>query len=113
MDAEKERELRAEAEREGVEPDDLIAAAEEVEAEEDEPATEGDGKKRSAGGKDGERPKLFQYHLPFLTVREVREFLGMTDPFPGDAKVAAEWALKYAPKSGAAPADEAPPEDEQ
>lgn len=85
--------LEAAAEREGVDPAELIAAAEAELA-----ATEGEAKP-DAAAKPGsaEQPKLFQYHLAFVKVREVRaNWLGLTDPFPGDDEVAAAWAARFA-----------------
>lgn len=91
--------LEAAAEREGIDPAELIAAAEADLAE-----REGEAKPDAASTKPGsaEQPKLFQYHLAFVKVREVRaNWLGLTDPFPGDDEVAAAWAARFA---AAAPA---------
>ncbi|HYF01054.1 MAG TPA: hypothetical protein VEJ18_19175, partial [Planctomycetota bacterium] len=68
--------LRAAAAREGVDADALIAAAE-------SPSEPGQAP-------EGEKPKLYMYLLPFVTVKEVRSFwLGQTAPFPGDSMPAA------------------------
>ena len=81
-----EKELIAEAERSGVDPQRLIAVAKQL----------ADG---NLAGPD--QPKLFKYLLPFVTVKEVRSrWLGLTDGFPGDATVAAEWAVKHGGEAG-------------
>lgn len=50
--------------------------------------------------------KLFQYHLPFMKVRELRARLGFTEAFDGDDENAAEWANKFAPAPVETPAPE-------
>ena len=81
--------LRAEAERRGVDPGELIAAAEELSGPADQPKG-----KASAPAKT-DRP-LFMYHLPFVTVNEVRTvWLGL-DPVAGGDQYAGEWASQRA-----------------
>lgn len=84
--------LTAEAQRRGIDPAELITAAEQQ-------SPPGDG--QSSNGQSapaGEQPKLFMYLLPFVTVREVREkWLGLTDSFAGDREVASAWAAKQGP----------------
>lgn len=47
--------------------------------------------------------KLYEYHLPFVFVREIRKtFLGLTDPFPGDNEVASDWVRSH-PSTAAPP----------
>src|SRR3990167_4409972 len=80
--------LRAAADRDGVDADALVAAAETLPS----PSADGDG----GGGETAETPKLFMYLLPFVRVREVRKiWLGLDEPFPGDNEVAAAWAAKF------------------
>lgn len=84
------------AEREGVDPQELVSAAERIVA-----ADAGGGQKpapATPGAEIGKSapPKLFMYHLPFVTVKEVRQrWLGLTDSFAGDAAVASEWAADH------------------
>lgn len=75
------------ARSEGIDPQRLISVA-----ERDNAPTQ---------GKNSEI-KLFQYHLPFVKVREVRQYLGFTEAFPGDDEVAGDWAMKHggAPEAG-------------
>lgn len=92
--SEKQKELlRAEADKRGIDPDKLIAAAErEAGRSQDSTAP----KAANVSAERAEPPKLFQYHLPFVTVREVRQvWLGLTDAFPGDNAIAAEWAAEH------------------
>jgi hypothetical protein len=78
--------LTAEANRRGIDPGKLIAAAEQ--------STSGPGTDVQTG-EPAEKPKLYMYLLPFVTVREVRQnWLGLTESFPGDSEVASKWAAK-------------------
>lgn len=87
--------LTAEAKRRGIEPADLIAAAEGSGSSSPKTA-------EAAGG--SEKPKLFMYLLPFVTVREVRQnWLGLTDSFAGDSEVASKWAAKQGGESPSLP----------
>lgn len=89
------------AKAEGLDPAKLVAAAERLEAG---GATPGGGAP-VPGGKANE-PKLYMYLLPFVTVAEVRRnFLGLTEPFPGDSKVASDWAREH---PSASPTDASP-----
>lgn len=66
----------------------------------------------------GERPKLFQYHLPFLRVREVRaKWLGLDERVEGDEMLCGKFLERYggalvkSPSATATATDgEAPPE---
>lgn len=89
LSAEQKAKLQAEAARRGIDPAKLIAAAERaIDADSAGPEA------RSSA--PGDPPKLFQYHLPFVTVREVRQkWLGLTESFPGDSAIASEWAAKH------------------
>ncbi len=78
------------ARREGVSIDELVAAAEEALAEDDQgpastPAPVGD-----------EGPKLFQYHLPFIRVRELRQnWLGLSERIADDDLPCGQWLTKH------------------
>jgi hypothetical protein len=77
--------LRAAAEREGVDADELIAAARDI-----------GGKAAGGGQSQSQGPKLYMYLLPYLRVSEVRQvFLGLTDQFPGDGEIASDWAAQH------------------
>ena len=86
--------LAAAAQERGLDPAKLIAEAERQAA--GQPDAPGDKPKGDAPT-SAEKPKLFMYLLPFVTVREVRQnWLELTDSFPGDNMPAAEWAAKFA-----------------
>lgn len=109
MTSEDEQSLRAEAEAAGLDPDATVAAAKRLES-----AGESDAKPAKPGTAvdptGPEQPKLFQYHLPFVTVREVRaKWLGLTDPFAGDSEIAAVWAAKNGGDGGGTPPPAAAP----
>jgi len=96
--------LTAEAARRGVDPDKLIAAAER--AVDGAPPTSD----KAPSGKPAktDRP-LYMYHLPFVTVNEVRTtWLGL-EPIAGGEANAAKYAAEQAgPSASAKP--EPPPE---
>lgn len=107
MTPDQEKELRGQAEAEGLDADAVIAAAKRLEADAPPDAKAKD--KAADPAAAPEQPKLFQYHLPFVTVREVRStWLGLTDPFPGDSEVAAVWAAKNGADGGGTPPPAAP-----
>lgn len=87
--------LEAKAKERGVDPAKLIAEAE---------AIMSGGKSVSTAPSDdpgAEKPKLFMYLLPFVTVREVRErWLGLMDSFPGGEEIASAWAAKQGGSGG-------------
>lgn len=89
--------LREAAEAEGVDPEDLIAAAQEY-----------DG---SAPAEPLEPIKLFQYHLPFLKVREVREYLRLTEAVPDQEMLCGEWLGRHGGVLVAQPGKAAPDEE--
>lgn len=78
--------IEQEAASRGVDPDELIAEAEAVLAERDKP---------ESGSKPGKTDlPLYMYHLPFVTVNEVRtRWLGL-DAVAGGEQYAAEWAAE-------------------
>lgn len=77
--------LTAEAQRRGIDPAALIAAAESA------PAGPVPGTPPVPGA---EKPNLFMYLLPFVTVNEVRTIWLELDPVAGGEAYAAEWAAK-------------------
>ena len=90
LSPEQKTKIEAEAARRGLDPAELVRAAEQEQGSTETPP---------AGGPD--KPKLFQYHLPFVTVREVRKnWLGLEAPFAGDSEVASEWAAKHGGGAG-------------
>lgn len=92
MTPDQEKELCAQATAAGLDADAVLAAAKRLENAD------------TSSAPSAEQPKLFQYHLPFVTVREVRStWLGLTDPFPGDSEVAAVWAAKNGGGGGTPP----------
>ena len=106
LDQQQREALERAARENGVDPADLIKAAEEeIGGAESKP----DGKPATKAAPAGEPvnsepPKLFQYHLSFVRVREVRKvWLKLDEPFPGDDEIAAEWAAKF--ESAAPPTD--------
>lgn len=109
LDDQQRARLREVATREGIDPEELIAAAE---SEDDErPTSAGEEAASGAAPANVEPPKLFQYHLPFVRVREVRRvWLGLTEAFPGDDEIASEWAAKFSGgQATVTPADEPAP----
>lgn len=91
--------LEAEAKKRGIDPAKLIAEAERMSSGDSSgPPAE---VKSSGPGDPAEKPKLFMYLLPFVTVREVREnWLGLSDSFPGDSEIASAWAAKQGGNGG-------------
>lgn len=93
--------LRQAAASEGVDPDALVAAAREQAA----------GDAPSMG--DGEPIKLFQYHLPFIRVRELRaRWLGLDESIADDELPCGQWLEKHGGAMSSAKAgggDEPPP----
>jgi hypothetical protein len=88
--------LRAEAALRSIDADDLIAEAEGLSS-----APKADGPPEKAGA----TPPLYMYHLPFVTVNEVRtRWLGL-DSVTGGEQYASEWAAEHA----GAPAATKPP----
>ena len=83
--------LEAKAKEVGVDPVKLIAEAEGLLA----PKSAASPDSSTAPDATAEKPKLFMYLLPFVTVKEVREnWLGLTESFAGDGEVASSWAAK-------------------
>jgi hypothetical protein len=82
--------LETKAKEKGIEPAKLLAAAEALSSEgaaSSEPKTPGAAAK-------GEKPNLYMYHLPFVTVNEVRTIWLDLEPVAGGEEYAGIWAAK-------------------
>lgn len=95
----------------GVDEAELMKEAEDLAGE---PADEADDAKEDAadpkddeGGdepaKPTEPPKVFQYHLPYLRVKEVRKLIGFTEAVEDDEMFTGPWLLKHGGQPGGAP----------
>lgn len=100
-DEQKQR-LREAAIREGVDPEALIAAAAEDPNDDNEDKPSRDAPAKAT---DGE-VKIFAYHLPFLTVAEIRKSIGL-GPIADDGMPSGAWLAKHA--GPAAPSEGIPP----
>lgn len=78
--------IEAKARERGVDPERLKAAAERVSGRTGAPKTNDDAP---------QRPSLSAFMLPFLTVREIRQAIGLDAPFPGDPQIASDWAARH------------------
>ncbi len=95
----KERDaLRAEAERQGMDPDEFIAGAEAADEVPDKKKPDGS----AGGGVPPAEVKVYQYHLPFMTVNEVRAFIGLPATAGGDVTTG-EWLASHGGVVGATP----------
>lgn len=90
--------LEAKAKEKGVDAKDLIAAAETLSTAGDQ-GSQSDSKTPSASAK-GEKPNLYMYHLPFVTVNEVRTIWLDLDPVAGGDEYAGVWAAKQGAANG-------------
>ncbi len=88
--------LEAKAKERGIDAAKLVAAAESMQSGDSPP--DDTGKTPGASAK-GEKPNLYMYHLPFVTVNEVRTIWLDLDPVSGGDEYAGIWAAKQ----GAAP----------
>lgn len=88
--------LTAEAQRRGIDSAALIAEAEALTS----------GAPGAAQVPAGEKPNLYMYLLPFVTVNEVRTIWLELDPVAGGDQYAAEWAAKQVVPGSAPPVDE-------
>jgi hypothetical protein len=81
--------LEAKAKEAGVDPAKLIAEAEKISSN----GSASEPKAPGAAAK-GEKPNLYMYHLPFVTVNEVRENWLDLPPVAGGDEYAGAWAAK-------------------
>lgn len=89
--------LEAKAKEKGVDAAKLIAAAEALASSGEKAA---DSAKTPGAAVKGEKPNLYMYHLPFVTVNEVRTIWLDLDPVAGGGEYAGVWAAKQgAPKT--------------
>lgn len=82
--------LEAKAKEKGIEPAKLIAAAEALSSE----GATTDAPKAPGAAAKGEKPNLYMYHLPFVTVNEVRTIWLDLEPVAGGEEYAGIWAAK-------------------
>lgn len=82
--------LEAKAKERGVDAAELIAAAESLSAG----GSETPSSKAPGAAAKGEKPNLYMYHLPFVTVNEVRTIWLDLDPVAGGDEYAGVWAAK-------------------
>ena len=90
--------LETEAKKRGVDPVALIREAEKLV---DAVNAKADTKAPGAAAK-GEKPNLYMYHLPFVTVNEVRTIWLDLEPVSGGDEYAGVWAAKQT-SGGTAP----------
>ena len=88
--------LVAEANRQGIDSAKLLELAE---------RTSGEGKSSKEGGDapSKEKPALYMYLLPFVTVNEVRTIWLELDPVSGGDEYAGAWAAKQSGNGGGTP----------
>lgn len=90
--------VREAAEAEGMDVSEALRLAEEIAGNEQPPAN---------SGKDAnEPPKLYQYHLPFMTAGEVRAFIRslgveLGGSVPDEGLPSGQWLAKYGGQPGA------------
>jgi hypothetical protein len=88
--------LIAAAKAEGMDEAEIMAAAEKIASGEDDGKPDEPDADAPANSDKGELPKLFQYHLPFVKVKELRaRWLGLTESVPDEDMLCAEFALKH------------------
>lgn len=99
LDPSAEKRIRAEAEKRGQDPDAAVARAEEVSASR---GTGPPASKSKAAPEDGATTGTGQIlvgFLPFVFVKEVRAYMGLTAPFPDEDLPTGDYLAKH----GAAP----------
>lgn len=81
---EQEQVLRRAAKERGLDPDEVVRRANKESTDE------------NARGASSDLPKLFQYHLPFIRVRELRKiWLGLEERVEDDDMLCGEFAVKH------------------
>lgn len=95
--------LEAKAKEAGVDPNKLIAEAESMLDSGEPDAAGGSDAKPPGMSAKGEKPNLYMYHLPFVTVNEVRTIWLDLAPVAGGDEYAGIWAAKQG--GGKAPPD--------
>ena len=86
MTPDQEARLRARAEAEGLDAEALVALARTA-APSTADAPEPDAPKTEV--------KIYQYHLPFMRVRELRAFIGLSERIPDDDALCGEFLARH------------------
>lgn len=115
LSPEQEKALRDTAEAEGIDADELIAVAEELDSEQqkkpradDEGKSDGSKAAKAAPAAEAKvKPNLYMYLLPFVTVNEVRTIWLELDPIEGGEMNAAKYAALQTAGAPASAADDA------
>jgi len=89
MTTEEKQRLTDAATAEGLDPADVIAAAEEADV--------GGGDVKGTAPADA---KVFAYHLPYLRVSEVRRAAGIMERCDDDDMFTGPWLAKHGPMTG-------------
>lgn len=99
LDAKTREAIAARAKAKGLDVQALTAAVEKMQAGANAPTepapTAGDATDTATPVPD--RPTLFMYLLPFVTVKEVRAHMGFPGPLPGASgtEIASDWAAAH------------------
>ena len=96
--------LSAEAKRRGIDEAKLIAAAESQLASDTKAGSDAGRKPPSSDKPAGDKP-LYMYHLPFVTVNEVRTIWLGLEPLDGGDENAAKYAAAQVAGPAKPPAD--------
>jgi hypothetical protein len=96
LSEEQRTKLAAAAKSRGVDPAALIREAEKL-------VSDSEKAKPPGASAKGDKPNLYLYHLPFVTVNEVRTIWLDLDPVPGGDEYAAVWSTKQSGTGSAPP----------
>lgn len=97
--------LEAKAKEKGIDSAKLIEAAESLADAGDKQDAAASDTKATGASASGEKPNLYMYHLPFVTVNEVRTIWLDLPPVAGGDEYAGIWAAKQG--AGSTPPDDA------
>jgi hypothetical protein len=102
LSPEQEQRLRTEAAKAGYDPDAAVAIAN---------GRQAGAADKGAAASEAEPVKIFQYHLPFMRVRELRTYLGLAERIPDDDLLCGEFLADHGGALAApAPKSETPTE---